>query len=590
MKKLILLWGVVSFLISFAYLSAGELSQPKYTVIEELDAKAPMRDGIRLSTNIYRPKEPGAYPVLLRRTPYGNGGADNKEAYFFAERGYVFVAQDTRGRYESEGIFYPGLKEGADGIDTHAWIVKQPWCNGKIGTVGASYTGMTQWMPALLGSPYLVSMFPEVPYTESYSVSFQNGALRLRLLTTWYTMMTAPYDFKLEEFQKKDIDTVNRFLPLLEQDNRVGWRMPWFRDMVNHPENDAYWEPIRFEGKYANVRAAMYTVVGWYDLFTAQNLKSFMEMTKPAIAPTVRSKQKMIVGPWGHGTWWGGGKLGDLDFGKDSTLNDQELMLRWFDATLKGIDTGIMNEPPVKIFVMGENVWRFEKEWPLKRTVYTKYYLHSGGKANTLYGDGALSTDIQLNEPNDRFVYDPENPVPSMPDSTVFDDFKNYPINHSGLEGRRDILVYSTPPLDRNTEVTGPLEVILYAASSALNTDFTGKLLDVYPDGRAIYIRDGIIRASFRSGPKNTSNIQPGKVYEYHIDLWATSNVFMKGHRIRVEISSSNFPRFDRNLNTGGNFATETKWVKAEQTIYHTKEYPSQIVLPVIPQKSNLEK
>lgn len=587
MKKRAVFSGMLFLFITFACIQAETLSQPKYTVVEELDVRIPMRDGIRLSTNIYRPKEPGAYPVLLQRTPYGNGGSGNKQAHFFAERGYVFAVQDTRGRYESEGIFYPIVFEAADGLDTHAWIVKQPWCNGKIGTVGASYTGMTQWMPALLGSPYLVSMFPEVPYTESYSVSFQNGAFRLRMFTTWYTMMTAPYDFKSEEFQKNDIDKVNRFLSLSEQDTQVGWRLPFIRDILGHPEQDAYWEPIRFEGRYKNVRAAMYTVVGWYDLFTAQNLMSFMEMTKPAIAPAVRSKQKMIVGPWGHGTWWGGGKLGDLDFGKDSTLNDQELMLRWFDATLKGIDTGIMNEPPVKIFVMGENVWRFENEWPLGRTAYTKYYFHSGGNANTRNGDGTLSRDIQLNEPNDRFMYDPEKPVPSTPDSSTYDDFKNYPIDNSALEGRNDILVYSTPPLDRDTEVTGPLAVILYAASSAVNTDYTGKLLDVYPDGRAIYIRDGIIRASFRSGPKNTSNIQPGKVYEYHIDLWATSNVFMKGHRIRVEISSSNFPRFDRNLNTGGNFATETRWVKAEQTIYHTKEYPSCIVLPVIPPGSN---
>jgi hypothetical protein len=409
------------------------------------------------------------------------------------------------------------------------------------------------------------------------------------MFTLWYAMMTAPYDFKLEEFQKHDIDDANRFLPLLEQETKIGWRMPFTRDMLNHPENDAYWEIMRFEGRYKNVRSAIYTVVGWYDLFTAQNLKNFMEMTKSSIAPAVRSKQKMIVGPWGHGTW-GAGKLGDLDFGKGAVLDTQAMMLRWFDATLKGMDTGILKEPPVKIFVMGENVWRFENEWPLKRTVYTKYYLHSGGNANTLNGDGALGTDMQRDEPNDRFVYDPEAPVPSMPDSSTFDDFKNYPVDNSRLEGRADILVYSTSPLERDTEVTGPLEIILHAASTAVNTDFTGKLLDVYPDGRAIYIRDGIIRASFRNGPKNTSNIQPGKAYEYHIDLWATSNVFKKGHRIRVEISSSNFPRFDRNLNTGGNFATETKWLKAEQTIYHTKEFPSCIVLPVIPSRSGERK
>ncbi len=585
MKKRVVLPVIFLLLFAVSFLDAEERSLPRYTVVEELDVRVPMRDGVCLSTNISRPREPGKYPVLLCRTPYGNGGPGSGEAKFFVERGYVFVNQDTRGRYESEGVFYPVVNEGPDGIDTIEWIVKQPWCNGKVGMHGGSYVGMTQWMPALKGEPHLVSMFPAVPYTEHYSVSFQNGAFRMRMFTSWYTMMTAPYEFKAEEFTKKDIDTANRSLPLIEQDMKIGWRMPFLRDIMNHPEDDAYWSPMRFEGNYGNVRAAIYTIAGWYDLFTAQNLQSFMEMTGPGISAAVRAKQKIIVGPWGHGTW-GTSKLGDLDFGKYAVLDTREMMLRWFDATLKGIDTGILKEPPVKIFVMGDNVWRFEHEWPLKRTIYTKYYFHSAGGANTKDGDGSLGTAAQKNEPADRFVYDPDSPVPSTPDSSVFDDFKNYPFDFCHMEGRPDILVYSTPPLEKDTEVTGPIQIVLFAASSATNTDFTGRLLDVYPDGRAIAIRDGIIRASFRNGPVKTSNIRPGEVREYRIDLGPTSNVFKKGHRIRVEVSSSNFPRFDRNLNTGGDFATETKWVKAEQTVYHTQERPSYIVLPVIPRGS----
>lgn len=585
LRKLPALPVILFLLLPCITLNAQERTQPKFTVLEEMDVKVPMRDGIQLSTNVYRPNEPGKYPVLLRRTPYGNGGPGNSEAKFYVERGYVFVNQDTRGRFESEGVFYPMVNEKADGMDTLEWVAKQPWCNGKIGMHGGSYVGMTQWMPALTGTPLITSMLPSVPFTENYSVSFQNGAYRMRMFTAWYAMMVAPYAIKADEFLKNTADTANRSLPLIEQDTKIGWRMPFWRDNMNHPEDDAYWTPMRFEGNYGNVRAAMYSIVGWYDLFTVQNLNNFVEMTKPSIPASVRAKQKMIIGPWGHGTW-GGSRLGALDFGKDAVLNTQELTLRWFDATLKGADNGIMKEPPLKIFVMGANVWRYENEWPLKRTAYTKYYLHSVGKANTGGGDGTLGTDPQKNEPPDRFTYDPDSPVPSMPDSSVFDDFKNYPFDYSRLEGRPDILVYSTPPLDRDTEVTGPIEIVLYAASSAKNTDFTGRLLDVHPDGRAIAIRDGIIRASFRNGPRNTSNIEPGKVYKYSIDLGPTSNVFLKGHRIRVEISSSNFPRFDRNLNTGGNFATETTWVKADQTIHHSSEYPSCIVLPVIPSGS----
>ncbi len=589
MKKRFVLPVIILLFLAVSFPGAQESTQPKYTVVEEMDARVPMRDGVCLSTNISRPREPGKYPVLLRRTPYGNGGPGSGEAKYFVERGYVFVNQDTRGRYESEGVFYPIVNEGPDGIDTIEWIAKQPWCNGKIGMHGGSYVGMTQWMPALKGEPHLVSLFPSVPFTENYSVSFQNGAFRMRFYTTWYGAMTAPYDHKPDEFLKKSADEVNRSLPLIEQDTKIGWRMPYWRDNMNHPEDDDYWKSQRFEGNYKNVRSAICSVVGWYDLFTMQDIKNFVEMTGPSIPPAVRAKQRIIVGPWGHGTW-GGTKLGDMDFGKDSTLNTQELMLRWFDATLKGTDTGIMKEPPVKLFVMGANVWRSENEWPLKRTVFTKYYFHSAGGANTKNGDGVLGTDALKSEPADRFVYDPDSPVPSMPDSSTYDDFRNFPIDYSRLEGRPDILVYSTPPLEKDTEVTGPIEIVLYAASSAKNTDFTGRLLDVHPDGRAIALRDGIIRASFRNGARKTSNIEPGKVYEYHIDLGPTSNMFKKGHKIRVEISSSNFPRFDRNLNTGGNFATETNWVKADQTIHHSSEYPSCIVLPVIPAGSGTVK
>ncbi len=584
MGKRLLLTVLFLLFIAASLFAAEAPAQKKYTVVEELGVMVPMRDGVRLSTNVYRPSEPGKYPVLLSRTPYGNGGAGGNRST--VERGYVVVVQDTRGRFESEGVFYPGFYEAKDGLDTQAWIVKQPWSNGKIGTYGGSYVGMTQWMPALLGAPNLASMFPVVPFSEMYSVAFQNGAMRMSMYSTWYSQMVAPYDFKSGEYMKTGINEANRFLPVVEHDTKAGFRMPFWRDMVGHPEDDVYWEPLRFDGRYKNVRVPVYTVIGWYDLFTGQNLKNFVEMTGPSIAPAIRAKQKMIIGPWGHGTW-GGSKLGDIDFGNDSKLNEGELMLRWFDATLKGINNGILSEPPVKIFVMGENVWRYENEWPLKRTVYTKYYFHSGGHANTKGGDGALSVNAPVDEPADHFTYDPDNPVPSMPDSSTYNDFNHYPIDHNRLEGRDDILVFSTPPLEKDTEVTGPITLVLHAASSAVNTDFTGKLLDVYPDGKAIYIRDGIIRASFRGGAKNTSNIQPGKVYEYHIDLCATSNVFKKGHSIRVEISSSNFPRFDRNLNTGGNFATETRWVKADQTIYHSKEYPSYIVLPVIPSGSS---
>lgn len=575
---LALLLPVYPASVSFAQVSAEKV----HAVIEELDVKVPMRDGVLLSTNIYRPDAPGRFPALLIRTPYGNGGSGHGGGRYFAQRGYVAVWQDTRGRFESEGLFYPAFFETEDGLDTQKWVAEQPWFDGNLGTYGGSYVGMTQWMPALAGSPYVDAMFTSVPFTEIYTVAYQNGAFRMRMFTAWYAQMSAPYDFDNDSFMKNVIDKVNRHLPLIDQDTVLGWRMPYYRDILGHPGHDSYWEPISFDGRYGNIRAATYILAGWFDLFTGQNLKNFREMTSPSIAPDIRAKQRIIVGPWAHGGQ-NKSELGDMDYGAASVINSTEIMLRWFDSTLKGIDNGILDEPPVRIFVMGENVWRSENEWPLARTVYTPYYFHSGGGANTRSGDGVLTTKAPGDEPPDRYVYDPDDPVPSKPDSTVFDDFRYLPIDHSRLEGRRDILVYSTPPLDRDIEVTGPVRVRLHAASSAVDTDFTGKLLDVHPDGRAIYLCDGIIRASFRNGPSGMSRIEPGKVYEYDIDLWATSNVFKKGHRIRLEISSSNFPRFDRNLNTGGNFATGTTWVKADQTVYHDTSRPSHIILPVIP-------
>ena len=278
------------------------------------------------------------------------------------------------------------------------------------------------------------------------------------------------------------------------------------------------------------------------------------------------------MGPWVHASE--SRKAGDLDFGEDAAINTQELKLRWFDSQLKGIENGIMEELPVRIFVMGENAWRVENEWPLARTDYRKYYFHSGGDANTLGGDGTINTDAPENEPPDTFVYDPEDPV--------ITPGRDQPIDQREVEARKDVLVYSTGLLKESIEVTGPVEVVLYASSSAINTDFTAKLVDVYPDGRSIRLCEGIIRASFRNPEALPSAIQPNEVYKYNISLWSTSNLFLEGHQIRVEISSSNFPRFDRNLNTGIFPALDSTFTKAAQTIYHNKENPSCIILPVI--------
>jgi len=481
------------------------------------------------------------------------------------------VIQDTRGRYGSEGLFDPFQSESFDGYDTQQWIGEQSWCNGKMGTFGGSYNGFTQWMPAPLASPYLTTMVPAKTFSDFYREAYMGGAFRILRWSPWSYEMSRP-DNVDRSFVQNSADSAYRAIPFIEQDKSLGWKIPFLRDWLAHPQNDLYWERSRVGDHYADIRTSVFHLGGWFDSFQQGTLDNFMRMTAPDIDPEIRAEQKLLMGPWIHGSE--SRLTGDLDFGEDAEFDTRELTLRWFDSQLKGITNGIMQEPPVRIFVMGENAWRDEYEWPLARTDYRKYYFHSNGNANTLSGDGTIDTDVPGNEPPDTFVYDPEDPV--------ITPGRDEPIDQREVEARKDVLVYSTGILKESIEATGPVKVILYASSSAMNTDFTAKLVDVCPDGRAIRLCEGIIRASFRNPEAPPSAIQPNKVYKYNISLWSTSNLFKEGHQIRVEISSSNFPRFDRNLNTGIFPAIDTTFEKATQTIYHSREYPSCIVLPVI--------
>jgi uncharacterized protein len=568
-KGLVFILALFYAIIFYSY--SQNKSVPEYKVIEELDVKVLMRDGIRLSTNIYRPDAPGQFPVLLMRSPYGNGGSGNSEASMAVRRGYVVVLQDTRGRYESEGIFDAMQPEAADGYDTQEWVGKQPWCNGKIGTFGGSYVGFTQWMPAPMASRYLVTMFPEVTFSDLHGVVYQNGAFFLDLFGPWSYEMSSPYNANLDSLMKQP-DKILMHLPLIDQDKMLGWKIPFLRDWLSHPESDRYWERTSVGDNYSKIRASVYAIGGWYDILLKGTIDNYLKMTGPGIAPEIRQKQKLMIGPWVHSM--GNRKVGEMDFGETADLDDAELMLRWFDNQLKGTDNGISEEPPLKIFVMGENKWRFENEWPLARTDWQNYYFHSKGNANSSSGDGSLDMKSPSKEKTDKYNYDPANPVRTIGGMGPYDQQQ--------VESRNDVLVYTTAPLKEDTEVTGPVNTIIYASSSARNTDFTAKLVDVYPNGRAMRICEGIIRADHRNPSEKPSLIEPGKIYQFNIDMWATSNLFRKGHCMRVEISSSNFPRFDRNLNTGNYFATDTTVMKADQIIYHSSEYPSYIILPVI--------
>ena len=325
-----------------------------------------------------------------------------------------------------------------------------------------------------------------------------------------------------------------------------------------------------------------YFITGWYDNLLHEGFKCFRGWRKRARSAEARQRSRLLVGPWTHTAIGDAAPFGDIDFGSQAGMDIPAEHLRWYDQRLKGLNTGIDEEPPIRFFVMGANQWRSEQEWPLERTEYTRFYLHSSGRANSSFGDGALSTDAPEAESVDSYSYDPENPVPTLGGQSMFAD-NTGPRDRRPIERRDDVLVYSTAPLTRDLEVTGPVELVVYAASSAPDTDFTATLIDVHPAGAAIHICEGIVRARFRQSYERPTLIEPGQVYEYSISLWETSNLFREGHRIRLEVSSSNFPRFDRNLNTGEDSGFDDRPESAQQTIWHDQQRPSHLVLPVIP-------
>jgi len=542
-----------------------------------------MRDKISLSADIYFPKDINLpLPVILSRTPYDNS-ADNmiESAIYFAQKGYIFIAQDTRGRNDSDGDFKPWVDEFNDGFDTLEWIGSQHWCDGNIGMVGGSYIGNVQWQAACMGSKYLKTIVPRVIGDNLHeSPHYQGGAFQLGWAVTWSWRQDGRTTQSLENY---DWNQLFMTLPLKKLDEYAGKNVDFFHEWISHPDYDDYWKYLAIKERYQDISIPILQIGGWYDFFTAGTFNNYLGMKKNGGSKLARSNQKVILGPWVHNA----GVLsyaGNVDFGLDSKVDFLSIELEWFDHWLKGINNGVESKPDIKIFTMGINKWINENKWPLENTVYTKYYFHSNGSANSLFGDGYLSKDPPSEESDDSYIYNPAFPVPTLGGNTCCNpDIVSWgAYNQSSIEARNDVLVYTSDSLDFDVEVTGSIIVKLYASSNCIDTDFTAKLVDVYPNGSAINIADGILRARYRESTQYQKLIEPNKVYEYDIDLWATSNVFKKDHKIRVDISSSNFPRFDRNLNTGGDFALEYDFKIASQKIHHNKDFQSHIVLPII--------
>lgn len=542
-----------------------------------LHIPVPMKDGARLCTNVFLPSAPGRFPTLLVRTPYNKGVQLTPYYEGFVAHGYALVIQDVRGRYHSSGEFRPLEQEPRDGDETLNWIAQQPWSNGRIGMFGGSYLGIVQWRVAPLGNPHLKALFPVVSGGDEYVDRFYSpgGAMKLGHRLLWISENLRVQGFKTPEFS-----LFIRHLPLRTIDAAAaGQRVAFFQKALDHPAYDSYWKALSTREKLDQIRVPVFVAGGWYDNFVESDLKAFSFLRKRG------GDYHVLIGPWAHNMAY---KFPDADFGSDALIPLRTIQLAWFDRWLKPgtVPVRSTSEPPVRIFVMGINQWRHEQEWPLQRAKPTPMYLISAGKANTRSGDGLLSWNPPKGPlPPDQYTYDPKDPVPTMGGSVCCNPrlFPWGPMDQRRVEERRDVLVYTSDPFLDDIEVTGTIEVVLNISTSAPDTDFTAKLVDVSSDGHARNLCDGILRLRYREGLDKGVLAIPGSVYRISIDAGVTSNVFRAGHRIRVEISSSNFPRFDRNPNTGRTIATETELRIANQTIFHDRNRPSYILLPVIP-------
>jgi uncharacterized protein len=543
--------------------------------MEPQELMVPMRDGVRLQSFLYLPEGGGPIPGLMVRCMYGTGGVTGK-ARRLVEEGYAVVAQNVRGRHGSEGGPTGRGDFAEDGYDTIEWMVAQPWCNGRVGTFGGSALARVQVATAFLAHPAHRAMCPQVlPYGM---MSRLGGSFMLHQIPMWFFFAQSgpelnPYD---------QIDWMPHLarLPATSILDDLGGPIDLYRNVLSNPHEEymSLLEPERF----ALLNTPNLMVSGWYDHCGTGPIDFYLH-TMAHGTQEQRRNTHLVIGPWDHSS--DPGVIPDYDFGDTATRDHHTAELAFFARYLKE-DLSIPAPPPVRIFVMGRNEWRDESSWPLERAVDTRFYLHSSGDVRGGWVRGDLSTTPPENEPPDRFTYDPSNPVPtwgganSGPARVL--PMRRGPRDQQVTLYRPDVLTFYSDPVDEPLEVTGMLRLVLFAASSARDTDFTAKLMDVAPDGDARLLSDGVVRARFRNGLDRPEMLTPGEPVRYEIDLWHTSNEFQPGHRIALAISSSNFPRLSRNLNTGGDNERDAEYVLADQTVYHDTNRPSHLILPVV--------
>ncbi len=584
------------FALAFIFLSTApsSLAGQDFKILVEKGVEASMRDGVKLSANVLRPDAPGKFPVILIRTPYGDDRFVETSTFprYAAARGYVVIVQDVRGCHSSGGELNPYVQEINDGYDSVEWAATLPYSNGKIGTEGCSYLGAVQWQLARAAPPHLAAIFPQCTFANSRHFIYFGGAFIIGFMS-WlnervpdllkHRGLKAPTAEEARAEWSKNMWKWLGYLPLKELPLLKGF-FPCYYDWLSHPDDGPFWDFANVEKKHSQITVPAYNFTGWFDDGYGQPgaISNFLGMRKNGKTRAAREGQKLMIGPWTHLAIYYSeltSKVGDVDFGSEAVTDLNALVVRWCDYWLKGIQNGIEDEPPIKIFVMGDNKWRSEHEWPLARTEFTPFYLHSRGEANSLNGEGSLSRQIPTAEKPDRYVYDPANPITDR-------GLEPGPKDQRAIEVRNDVLVYTSAALAKELEVTGPIKAELWASSSARDTDFVVRVTDVYPGGYSQNITpslSGILRARYRESEFRQQLLTPGQPYKFSVNLMYTSHVFKAGHRIRVSITSSAFPDVDRNPNTGHPFGDDAELLSASQTLYHDERHPSLVMLPVIP-------
>ncbi|WP_405539598.1 CocE/NonD family hydrolase [Streptomyces sp. NBC_00075] len=577
--------------------------------IVDTGVQVPVRDGSLLATTVWRPASGAPAPTLLMRHPYGTditsgyGGTQSPDILALMAAGYAVAVQDCRGAFHSEGVFTPHVDDRNDGVDTVAWLVEQEWCDGRVGTYGASYGGFVQWLTASTGVEALKAMVPTVTSDDFYLSPWYSpgGALSLETVFSWTTMvalMRAQFEVSGGGGDPKELMALAEVMadprgamsvaPTSSQE-LLERHLPWLGDVLRHPSRDEYWQRLGPVRDVSSITVPALNIGGWYDLFVTQTVRSYTTMREGGGSVEAREGQRLVIGPWAHTPGGDTGIYPDRHFGMAGSVVGSQLtdiQLRFLDRWLRGNEDALEGTAPVRIFVMGLDQWRDEQEWPLPDTQYTDYFLSASGPANTAEGAGLLSSAEPESEKQDTYLYDPRRPVPTLGGNIVAlapQDLAG-PVDQRPVEARDDVLCFTTPVLENPVEVTGPVSLTVFVSSSAADTDFTGKLVDVFPDGRAIILCEGIQRGRYRNSLADPELMQPGEIYDITLNMSVTSNVFLPGHRIRLEVSSSNFPRYDRNGNTGGVIAEETEadMVIAVNHLHHGPAHPSRLTLPII--------